>query len=366
MTRWSIPDPGMSALGQATPPAGAMPPQGSASPMAARGGFTPEQQAAGRDRDRYSALIGAGMDKFEAATIVMGEQRQRSADALAAEERSKPIVVNGQLVNSKTYEPIADFRDKPKPDNYTLGQGESLFDSTGKRIASVAPKPEPGEGPLDPNDPERIRLEREFSKDWKTVQSDYDGIDRQYKNISAMVRQARSDPKAASAADLALVVGFTKLQDPGTVAMPGEVQLTQQTVGVVQYASNLLNTWENGKTVLPDDVRRNILAASTELHRVYKDAYQKRGAEYATTAQGYGFDPKRTLIGYQPQAPEQPKPNFLDTASQFVGSMFGGFGGQQRPQPNMRQPVQPQQLPPGVTPEMWAVMDDEDKAAFQQ
>lgn len=37
-----------------------------------------------------------------------------------------------------------------------------------------------------------------------------------------------------------------------------------------------------------------------------------------------------------------------------------------RPQPAARQPIQSQQLPPGVTPEMWAVMDDEDKAAFQQ
>jgi hypothetical protein len=36
------------------------------------------------------------------------------------------------------------------------------------------------------------------------------------------------------------------------------------------------------------------------------------------------------------------------------------------PPPTARQPVQAQQLPPGVTPEMWAVMDDEDKAAFAQ
>ena len=374
MTPWSIPDPGMSALGQATPPAGAMPPQGSAAPMAGRGGFTPQQQQAGADASQVRAMIAMGMNPMEAASTVKGEQRQRQADALAERERNRPIVINDQLVDPNTYQrlPGADFRDAPetKPSIYnevTLSDGVysvNQNDPTDKIRIGDAPK-KPGEGPLDPNDPERIRLEREFSKDWKTVQNDYDGIDRQYNNISAMVRQARSDPKAASAADLALVVGFTKLQDPGTVAMPGEVQLTQQTVGVVQYASNLLNTWENGKTVLPDDVRKNILAASTELHRVYQDAYQKRGSEYATTAQSYGFDPKRTLIGYQPQAPEQPKPNLFDTASQFFGNMLTGGG--QRPSP-MRPGAQQQRnaLPPGVTPEMWSVMDDEDKAAFQQ
>lgn len=44
----------------------------------------------------------------------------------------------------------------------------------------------------------------------------------------------------------------------------------------------------------------------------------------------------------------------------------GQMGLGPRPTPAARQPVQSQQLPPGVTPEMWSVMDDEDKAAFQR
>jgi hypothetical protein len=86
--RWSIPDPGMAALGQATPPAGAMQPQVSAAPMAARGGFTPQQQQAGSDAAQVRAMIAMGMNPMEAAAAVKGEQRQRSADALAADERN--------------------------------------------------------------------------------------------------------------------------------------------------------------------------------------------------------------------------------------------------------------------------------------
>jgi hypothetical protein len=150
-------------------------------------------------------------------------------------------------------------------------------------------------------DPERIRLEREFAKDWKNVSTDFQGIKDQMGRIETMA--ARSD----SAGDLALVVSFTKMLDPGSVAREGEVALTQSAASAAAQAQNYLPRLQEGNTLLPPQVRAQLLSAAREMFGVYNNAYRRLAGDYQATAQQYGYAPERVMMGYR-ESDAQPVP----------------------------------------------------------
>lgn len=346
MTRWSIPDPGMSAYGQATPPAGAMPqPQGSAAPMAGRGGFTPQQQQAGADAAQVRAMIAMGMNPMEAASVVKGEQRQRSADELAAEERKR----------LREQDALAEeWRKK----TYTAGRLDAWRNASefGKTLGETVRSNKATEGlagrKLDAETSsagglteEQMKMEIGLSKDWGNVASEW-------QNTSNMVERARvMAARKDAVGDLQLVIALTKLSDPGTAAREGEVQLSQQTTSLADQAANWVEKLKKGDTLLPDASRNAMIQAINEMDQVYNDFYEGVAERTKQRVEAYGFDPGRVFLGMQPKSmrpPEQPKPNLFDTASQFVGNMFSGFAGQQRPgaqqQPIDLSRLTPQQL----------------------
>jgi hypothetical protein len=162
-------------------------------------------------------------------------------------------------------------------------------------VVQAPPAPrEGGSGDIASN-PERIRLEREFAKDWKNVSTDFQGIKDQMGRIETMA--SRQD----SAGDLALVVSFTKMLDPGSVAREGEVALTQSAASAAAQAQNWLPRLQRGNTLLPKEVRAQLLSASREMFGVYNNAYHRLAQDYQTTAAQYGYAADRVMMGYRPQ-----------------------------------------------------------------
>ena len=277
MTPWSIPDPGMSALGQDTPPAGAMPqPQGSAAPMAARGGFTPQEQMAGRDRDRYSALIGAGMDRFEAATIVKGEQRQRSADELAAEER-KRLLEQDALAE--------EWRKK----NYTAGRLDAW------RKASEFGKTF-GEDQRQFNaeqETNRLKAEAEAANnglpdfgDENSLRGQYLAQAKSFIDVRDATTRIRAVKQATTPAQqMALLYGYMKLLDPGTGVKEGEYASAENTTGIPGQIMNAYNKARVGTFLDAKQVQEFLQQAEEQ----YKGAEQN----YATTV----LEPYRQMAG---------------------------------------------------------------------
>jgi len=106
--------------------------------------------------------------------------------------------------------------------------------------------------------------------------------------------------------DLALVVAFTKLLDPGSVAREGEVSLTQSSASTVQQATNWLNQLQRGNTILPQDVRAAFLSASQELAGQYRQSFDARRSEYGAIAEDYGLDANRITIGGPAAATGEP------------------------------------------------------------
>jgi hypothetical protein len=102
-----------------------------------------------------------------------------------------------------------------------------------------------------------------------------------------------------SVGDLALVVSFTKMLDPGSVAREGEVALTQSAAGILPTAQNMARTWVEGKTLLPPNVRAQLLSAAREMYGVYDGSYKRLAGDYQRTAQEYGYSSDRVMMGYQ-------------------------------------------------------------------
>lgn len=301
-------------------------------------------------------------ERYGTNVLSQGQILDRGIDVPGSRFSAPMTVADGTDVFDP--ETMKQLYDNPKdPEGFTLSQGQSRFDPNAKLIASVAPKTDEGK----PNNPtgltdDQIKTEIALSKDWGNVASEW-------QNTSNMVERARvMGARRDAVGDLQLVIALTKLSDPGTAAREGEVQLSQQTASLVDQAANWVEKLKKGDTLLPDASRDAMIQAINEMDQVYNDFYEGVAERTKQRVEAYGFDPSRVFLGMQPKSmrpPEQPKPNLFDTASQFFGNMLTGGG--QRPSP-MRPGAQQQRnaLPPGVTPEMWAVMDDEDKAAFQQ
>lgn len=207
-----------------------------------------------------------------------------------------PIEVNGVLVDPVTYKPVYTSPEKPKEaEPFTLGKDQVRYGPDGKVIAR-GPSGGAGEGGGG-MDPERIRLEREYAKSWDGVRNNFGEVDGQYKRLVALGELAKKDPASRSAADLGLIVSFTKMLDPGSVAREGEVKLTQSAASLVDMVANLPNQWKNGQTTLPDSTRDALLKAAAEMHPIYERAFEKLGRSYLKTAQSYQYDPSRVMMG---------------------------------------------------------------------
>jgi hypothetical protein len=139
-----------------------------------------------------------------------------------------------------------------------------------------------------------IQLEREFAKDWKSVQGNFSDIQNQWGRMQSMA--SRGD----AAGDLALVVSFTKMLDPGSVAREGEVALTQKAASLYDQMQNLLPRLEKGDTLLPPETRKALLEAAGQMYNVYNDTFQRLAGDYKSTAEQYRMAPERVMMGYRP------------------------------------------------------------------
>ena len=162
-------------------------------------------------------------------------------------------------------------------------------------------------GPADPKrsgvdvDPKIIAMENTQSGRWMPIQNDFQKIKSEYGRIKAMGQ--RKD----SVGDLALTVSLTKMLDPGSVARESEVEMTQSAAGALQQAAMWGPRLVDGKTKLPDNVRKMMVEAAGEMFGVYEGAYEGLARDMQSRLTQYGLSPERVMVGYEAKAPVKPK-----------------------------------------------------------
>jgi hypothetical protein len=198
----------------------------------------------------------------------------------------------------------------PEAEGFSLSEGQDRFDAQGRLIASN-PK---NEGMTD-YQRERLDIQRatgdrqaaaaeraadqtQFTNE-RSLRSDFDDLSKDYREVSQMMSNIRTvGARGDAAGDLALIVAYTKLLDPGSVAREGEVRLTQSTESALQTAQMMVPRLEQGGTLLPPEVRTALVEAAGDMFAQYQTAYDRRAAEYGALADEYGFDRRRVLGGY--------------------------------------------------------------------
>jgi len=240
-----------------------------------------------------SGLAGGGdvrsmlSDPRAAAAIMRDPGRASALMEMFQEQAPKftSIAEGAQLFNESTGEVVAsNERDIPFNDPRSPSYQQWLADQQSIRAAGRNPV-QPVDNSPDFGDVSNLR------KEFTGITADYRGIVNNINNINTMGN--RSD----AAGDLALVVGFTKLLDPGSVAREGEVALTQSVAGLAQQASNWLPRLEQGNTLLPAETRAQLVAAANDLYKQYERAFANRQQEYTGIASRYGIDPQDVIVG---------------------------------------------------------------------
>ena len=243
------------------------------------------------------------MSEYQRAQIALEEQKANQPRNQFIQGPDGAISVGN--LNDGTIRQLQPGQPKPDPANYDMVTTADGVIAVNKRnpndkirIGAAPPKAGSGSDTAGTTkDPEFIRLEREYAKDWDRIQKDFSEVNTQYRRVKALGNLAATDKPARSAADLALVVTITKMLDPTSVAREGEVKLTASSASLVDQASNMLNQWQNGQTILPDATRASLLKMADTIFPSYSDAYENRKRDAYTTANEYGFSPKRTMMG---------------------------------------------------------------------
>lgn len=162
---------------------------------------------------------------------------------------------------------------------------------------------------------ERTKADREVFKDTQALRKEFSNVTGDFTSIRNNLNTINTvGSQKDSAGDLALLVSFTKLLDPNSVAREGEVRLAQSAAGLFENASVWADRIQKGQTLLPDDVRQRYIAAANQIGSQYDNAFKKRQQEFRQISEAGQIDPNLVLIGSNdPRAPNPAAPSVPNT-----------------------------------------------------
>lgn len=152
---------------------------------------------------------------------------------------------------------------------------------------------------------------------------------------------ARSDSPAG---DMALIFGFMKILDPGSIVKEGEFATVENSQGVPDQIRNIYNKVMTGERLTPEQrqdfmyqAREQYVPLIEKQQRFVRDAEgfaQRNKLPLADIVPGYLVP---TLPAPLPPLPKRPEPaagtSFLDRMKNDASNLLEGFGGQIPPPP---------------------------------
>lgn len=122
----------------------------------------------------------------------------------------------------------------------------------------------------------------------------------------AMLNELR-DGTPMGAGDIAIIIGFNKVLDPGAIVREGDVALAQSAASLKGRLESFVANAKEGEKMDPQ-LRADMLAVSNRLARIRMAKARSVAQEFRAMAQKHGGDPDLTTMGYQHLLqPEDPK-----------------------------------------------------------
>ncbi|MEN3208648.1 hypothetical protein PUR23_01200 [Methylorubrum populi] len=201
-----------------------------------------------------------------------------------AENTKLTTVAPGNVVfDPVTRQPVysAPSTDSSKP--VSLSPGATLVSPEGKPLYQAPDRDKSNEG--------EAKLRGEFTKQLGTFSDVQDG----YRRLIAATEQREANPGSVSpASDIALIFGYMKMLDPGSVVREGEYATAQNAASVPDRVRNAYNKALQGE-FLTDGQRQDFVDTAG---RLYGQAYQQAeqtGTRYRDLARGQGLDEGRVV-----------------------------------------------------------------------
>lgn len=189
----------------------------------------------------------------------------------------------------------------PTPDTYTVDTGASIqilsrLDNTVIDTIEKEMTPDQAARALiekdrkNKEDENRIRtLATNLRKEFNTITKEMRDIGLAYGKIEASTRE----PSAAG--DIALLINYMKMLDPGSVVREGEFATAQNAGGVDARVRARYNQALEGE-LLSEEQRADFLASAGRVLVPYRDQFETFKQRYSTLAQSQGVKPSDVVI----------------------------------------------------------------------
>lgn len=324
--------------------------------------------------DRGQAAMEILQNSPYANPQILARIQQAAADGRITDEELNRFAKQTMSVADQIK--LADANKPKPPEPFTLSPGQTRFGADGEVIARVQDR-SPAPGSLTPY--QQWQVDRGMAQDQRE-QSDRDtakrnamfsleeGIDlvgqllgnKEFDvlyGIQGAIPKLPGSPAADGEALLEQIGGQAFLA--GVQSMRGTGPLSDREGKAVTAArTRLLNRGQS-----PGAARQAAAEFTASMQRLLNAYQQETGTQMQRSAQpAREYTPEQVqqaqmaLANWDRLPANVKTPQMKTLAEQIVASASGA--------PALAQ-SQPMQLPPGVTQEMWDVMDDEDRAAFQ-
>lgn len=151
-------------------------------------------------------------------------------------------------------------------------------------------------------------------KNEKDMRTEYNALTKDFREALVGFNKVKSAANVnTGAGDIALIFGFMKTIDPGSVVRESEFDLAQDTGGAPEQAKALIGKVINGQRLTPDQRQYFIEAAASQMDAIVgsQSDIEKR---YTYLASRYGYDPVNIVDPYSSQY-KKPSSKFSGTAS---------------------------------------------------
>lgn len=132
--------------------------------------------------------------------------------------------------------------------------------------------------------------EMKLADDYRKQSKDFQAVGDAYRQISATLDKATTSP----AATLAGATKFMKLLDPGSVVRESELGMALAATGVLDRATNYVETLKYGKVLTPNQVK-DFKAITAQIYKAAQDGQKAIDGNYTRQAKAYGLRPEMVV-----------------------------------------------------------------------
>lgn len=188
----------------------------------------------------------------------------------------------------------------PSDEYRTVDDGQSIqiYDKFSDNLIQTIPKQ------MTPEQSQRLIIEKaERTKaDTERLRANAKGLRTEFNNLTkndrdialaySKIQSSASNPSAAG--DIALIINYMKMLDPGSVVREGEFATAANAGGVEDSVRARYNSVVNGER-LSAEQRRDFVDASGRVLQPYRDQFEATKSRYSTLATDQGLQPSQVV-----------------------------------------------------------------------